>query len=134
VDILIVDDDIHDVELTRRWLERGGHAVRHADSGPAALEILSADPLPDLVILDVMLPKIDGFALLRRLRAEERTRQLPIVIASGFDRHQDAARGMELGANDYFVKPLMEYQFLGRIAKHLRCEPADARVGEAEIP
>jgi DNA-binding response OmpR family regulator len=120
VDILIVDDDIHDVELARRWLERSGHTVRHADTGPVALEILAADPLPDLVILDVMLPRIDGFAMLRRLRAEERTRRLPIFIVSGFDRHQDVARGMELGADDYFVKPLMEYQFLGRIAKFAR--------------
>jgi CheY-like chemotaxis protein len=117
VDILIVDDDTNDVELARRWLERGGHSVRHAATGPAALEMLAADPLPDLVILDVMLPRIDGFAMLRRLRAEERTKHLPIVIVSGFDRHQDVERGKALGADDYIVKPLMEYHFLGRIKR-----------------
>jgi DNA-binding response OmpR family regulator len=118
MDILIVDDDPDLVELATRWLEREGHSVRHATTGPIGLEVLQADPLPDLVLLDVMLPYMDGFELLRRLRAEERTRRLPVVLVSAFfDRHQDVARGMELGADDYIVKPLMEYHFLGRIAR-----------------
>ena len=115
--VLIVDDEPDLVELVKRWLEGAGHTVTHAGTGPAALEALAADPLPDLVLLDVMLPKIDGFALLKRLRAEERTRRLPVVIVSSFTRDQDVARGMELGADDYIVKPLMEYHFLGRIAR-----------------
>ena len=105
------------VELARRWLERAGHTVSHAGTGPAALEALAADPLPDLVLLDVLLPRIDGFALLKRLRAEERTRRLPVVIVSSFTRDQDVARGMELGADDYIVKPLMEFHFLGRLER-----------------
>jgi DNA-binding response OmpR family regulator len=115
--ILIVDDDPDLVDLAKRWLEREGHAVGTADTGPAALEALAGDPLPDLVLLDVMLPKIDGFAVLKKLRAEERTKKLPVVIVSSFDRHKDVARGKELGADDYIVKPLMEYHFLGRIAR-----------------
>ena len=91
--------------------------MSHAGTGPAALEALAADPLPDLVLLDVLLPRIDGFALLKRLRAEERTRRLPVVIVSSFTRDQDVARGMELGADDYIVKPLMEFHFLGRLER-----------------
>jgi CheY-like chemotaxis protein len=117
MDILIVDDDLDFIHLTERWLVREGHAVRHVVTGPEALETLAADPLPGLVLLDVMLPRIDGFAVLRRLRAEERTRKLPIVIVSAFDRNLDVQRGLELGADDYLVKPLMEYHFLGRIAR-----------------
>jgi len=64
-----------------------------------------------------MLPRIDGFTVLRRLRAEPRTQSLPVIILSSFDRHQDVARGLELGADDYIVKPPMEYHFLGRIAR-----------------
>jgi DNA-binding response OmpR family regulator len=105
------------VTLATRWLEREGYGVHHVGTGPAALEALARDPLPDLVLLDVMLPRIDGFAVLRKLRAEERTRTLPVMIVSSFDRHQDVARGRELGANDYVVKPLMEYHFLARVAK-----------------
>ena len=115
--ILIVDDDPDLVELAKRWLEREGHKVSAAGTGPAALEALAADPLPDLVLLDVMLPRIDGFALLKKLRADQRTKTLPMVIVSSFDRHKDVARGLELGADDYIVKPLMEYHFLGRIAR-----------------
>jgi DNA-binding response OmpR family regulator len=117
VSILIVDDDPDLVTLTTRWLEREGYSVSHVGTGSAALEALAQDPLPDLVLLDVMLPKIDGFAVLRRLRAEERTRNLPVMIISSFDRHKDVERGRELGANDYLVKPLMEYQFLERVAR-----------------
>jgi DNA-binding response OmpR family regulator len=119
LNILIVDDDPDLVSLAKRWLEREKHTVSHAASGPAALEALAQDPLPDLVLLDVMLPKIDGFALLKRIRAEARTQKLPVMIVSSFDRHKDQARGKELGADDYIVKPLMEYHFLGRVARFI---------------
>jgi DNA-binding response OmpR family regulator len=65
-----------------------------------------------------MLPKMDGFEVLRQLRAEPRTKDLPVVMVSSFSRDRDAARGRELGANDYVVKPLMEIDFLKRI-EHL---------------
>ena len=91
--------------------------MSHAGTGPAALEALAADPLPDLVLLDVLLPRIDGFALLKRLHAEERTRRLPVVIVSSFTRDQDVARGLELGADDYIVKPFMAFHFLGRLER-----------------
>lgn len=120
MDILIVDDDLDFIHLTERWLTRAGHSVRHVVSGRTALEALAADPLPDLVLLDVMLPKIDGFALLRQLRAEPRTARVPVMIVSSFDRDKDVARGKELGADDYIIKPLMEYQFLERVARFAR--------------
>jgi CheY-like chemotaxis protein len=74
MNVLIVDDDPERVDLARRWLEREGHVVGHVGTGLAALEVLGLDPLPDLVLLDMMPPRIDGFAVLQRLRAEERTR------------------------------------------------------------
>ena len=117
MDILIVDDDLDFIHITERWLTKAGHTVRHVVSGRTALEALAADPLPDLVLLDVMLPKIDGFALLKQLRAAERTAKVPVMIVSSFDRDKDVARGMEIGADDYVIKPLMEYQFLGRVAR-----------------
>ena len=113
--VLVVEDDPDLVALVRRWLERDGHLVEHVADGAAALAALRRDPLPRLVLLDVMLPKVDGFEVLRQLRAEPRTKALPVVMVSSFSRDRDAARGRELGADEYIVKPLMELDFLKRI-------------------
>ena len=113
--ILIVEDDADLVNLTTRWLERAGYDVQHAGDGAAALKLLGNDPLPALVLLDIMLPKIDGFEVLRRIRADARTKRLPVVMVTSFSRDKDANRAREIGANDYIVKPLMELDFLKRV-------------------
>jgi DNA-binding response OmpR family regulator len=118
--VLVVEDDPDLVALLRRWLERDGHQVEHAADGAAGLEALKRDPLPHVVLLDVMLPKVDGFALLQSVRAEPRTKDLPVVMVTSFTRDRDAARGRELGANDYVVKPLMELDFLTRIEPFIK--------------
>jgi DNA-binding response OmpR family regulator len=118
--ILLVEDDADMVALATRWLERAKYDVRHAGDGPQGLKALQADPLPDIVLLDVMLPKIDGFEVLRRLRADARTKALPVIMVTSFSRDKDAQRGRELGANDYIVKPLMELDFLKRVEHILK--------------
>jgi len=67
------------------------------------------------VLLDVMLPKVDGFEVLKRLRAEPRTKALPVIMVTSFSRDRDAAHARALGVNDYIVKPLMELDFLRRV-------------------
>ncbi|HYR36835.1 MAG TPA: response regulator [Burkholderiales bacterium] len=113
--ILIVEDDEDVANLTMRWLERAGYAVQHALDGPTALELLKHEPLPVLVLLDVMLPKMDGFEVLRRIRGDRRTQKLPVVMVTSFSRDKDATRAREIGVNDYIVKPLMELDFLKRV-------------------
>jgi len=113
--ILIVEDDEDLVRLSTHWLEREGYTVEHAGDGEAALTRLQSGALPALVLLDVMLPKIDGFEVLRRIRADKSTHALPVMIVTTFSRDRDAARGRELGANDYIVKPLHELDFLKRV-------------------
>ena len=113
--ILIVEDDEDLANLSTQWLEREGYTVEHAADGEAALTRLQSGALPALVLLDVMLPKIDGFEVLRRIRAGKRTQALPVMIVTSFSRDRDAARGRELGANDYIVKPLHELDFLKRV-------------------
>ena len=120
--VLVVEDDPDLVALVKRWLERDGHLVEHVADGAAALAALRRDPLPRLVLLDVMLPKVDGFEVLRQLRAAPRTKDLPVVMVTSFTRDRDAARGRELGANDYVVKPLMELDFLKRIEPLLKSQ------------
>ena len=113
--ILIVEDDDDLVRLATHWLEREGYKVEYAPDGESALALLARAPLPALVLLDVMLPKIDGFELLRRIRADRRTKTLAVVMVTSFSRDRDAVRGRELGANDYIVKPLHELDFLKRV-------------------
>ena len=118
--VLLVEDEAVQAELAQRVLERAGFSVRRAGDGPLALEALAEDPLPDLVLLDVMLPKIDGFEVLKRIRADQRTRPVPVIMLTSFSRDLDAVRGRELGADDYIIKPLMETDFLRRVAKLTR--------------
>ena len=117
--ILLVEDDSDLVELVTHWLERDGYTVCSTADGRDALAQLGADPLPDLVLLDVMIPHVTGFEVLQKLRAESRTRDLPVVMMTSFSRERDVARGRELGANDYIIKPLMELDFLDRVARAL---------------
>jgi DNA-binding response OmpR family regulator len=118
--VLLVEDDPALADIARITLERAQHSVQRALDGPHALELLAADPLPDLVLLDVMLPKIDGFEVLRRIRADARTKGVPVIMVTSFSRDQDIERGRALGADDYVVKPLMEGDFLRRVARVLR--------------
>jgi len=122
--ILLVEDDTDLVELATHWLERDGYTVRSVGDGQAALDRLAADPLPDLVLLDVMIPHVTGFEVLQRMRADARTRALPVLMVTSFSREKDVARGRELGADDYIVKPLMELDFLDRVARALGEHPA----------
>ena len=118
--ILIVEDDEDLVRLATHWLEHEGYKVEHAADGGAALGLLGRDPLPALVLLDVMLPKIDGFEILRLIRSNPHTKTLPVVMVTSFSRDKDAQRGRDLGANDYIVKPLMELDFLKRLEHIVR--------------
>jgi len=113
--VLLVEDDDSLALLAQRTLEREKFSVQRAVDGPQALELLAQDPLPRLVLLDVMLPKLDGFEVLRRIRADARTRDLPVIMVTSFSRDEDAARARALGANGYIVKPLMETDFLKRV-------------------
>ena len=117
--ILLVDDDIDLRNLITRWLEGEGYRVRSSASGHAALEVLAADPLPDLVLLDILLPKTSGLNVLRRLRAEERTQALPVVMMTGLKSDKDVKLGGLLGADDYIVKPLAERDLLQRVRQAL---------------
>ncbi len=121
--ILLVEDNPDDVELTLRAFRKNNVAneVVVATDGVQALDILLGSdskvpngrtPLPQLVLLDLKLPKVDGLEVLRRLRAEERTRMLPVVILTSSTEQQDLVRGYNLGANSYVRKPVDFNQFL----------------------
>jgi len=105
--VLVVDDDQANRDLLARRLIREGFAVHTAPDGPAALEVLgrAASPPIDLVLLDVMMPGIDGYEVLRRLKGDATLRELPILMISALDEMNSVVRCIELGAEDYLPKP-----------------------------
>jgi len=114
--ILLVEDDLRLAELVSRYLQNHGFRVSAIGAAEGALERLQRDP-PDLVILDIGLPGEDGFSLCRRLRASY---QQPILILTARDNDIDQVLGLELGADDYVVKPIEPRVLLARIGALLR--------------
>jgi two-component system KDP operon response regulator KdpE len=114
--IALADDDARMVRLVRSNLEKVGFRVVTATDGPAAIELVETED-PDLLVLDVMMPGMDGVEVLRRLR--EFT-WLPVIILSGRDEETDIVRGLEAGADDYVTKPFAPRELLARIRAVLR--------------
>jgi two-component system response regulator len=109
IDILLVEDNPNDAELTQRALKKSdiGARLAIARDGAEALDyLLSNRPKPKVVFLDLKLPKIDGIEVLRRVRSEERTRNLPIVVLTSSQEERDINECYQLGVNSYVVKPV----------------------------
>jgi two-component system, OmpR family, phosphate regulon response regulator PhoB len=103
VRVLLVEDDVALAQMYRAKLEEDGYTVRVAGDGEEALVAL-ADDLPDLVFLDIRLPKMDGLTFLERLRASDRSKNVPVVILSNYSEQELVSRGLQLGALDYLIK------------------------------
>ncbi len=102
--ILIADDDNVGRKLLRRLLEDDGHAVRAAANGREALELFG-DDLPDVVLLDILMPEIDGIATLERMKSDPAGAHVPVVMISAVDEIESVVRCIEIGADDYLTKP-----------------------------
>lgn len=102
--ILVVDDDPNLLEILRLNLELEGHEIISASDGEEALELISKI-LPDLIILDLMLPKVDGFSILKKIKSAAATRDIPVLILTAKEAPEDKIRGWELGAVDFISKP-----------------------------
>jgi DNA-binding response OmpR family regulator len=102
--VLAADDDEDILALVSFRLERAGYTVIVAHDGEEALE-LAVREQPDLAVLDVMMPKLDGFEVTRRLRAEEATRRMPIILLTARSQDADVQQGFDAGADDYVRKP-----------------------------
>ncbi|HAK96147.1 MAG TPA: DNA-binding response regulator [Planctomycetes bacterium] len=126
--ILVVDDEEDILELLQYNLSRDGFTVVRASTGEQALASARGSP-PDLVLLDLMLPGINGLDLCKRFRADERLAAVPIIIVSAKGEEADVVAGLELGADDYVTKPFSVRTLLARIRAVLRRrgrEPIDA--------
>ncbi len=114
--ILIVDDEKSITELERLYLENEGYQTRVAHDGEAALAAFRANP-PDLVVLDLMLPKIDGYEVCRQIRSQS---DVPIIMLTARDEDVDKIVGLELGADDYLTKPFNPRELVARVRAILR--------------
>jgi CheY-like chemotaxis protein len=120
--ILLVEDNPSDIGLTQRAFQKNGisNKLVIAEDGQEALDYLfgagahagrNMDEMPMLILLDLKLPRIDGLEVLRRLRADSRTRRIPVVILTSSSEEQDIAAGYDLGTNSYIRKPVDFHQF-----------------------
>jgi two-component system OmpR family response regulator len=119
--VLVVDDDAHIREVARFALARAGHAVELAGDGAAAYDRVQRGGI-HLVVLDVLMPELDGFALCRRLRSSER---VPIVFLSSRGEEADRVLGLDLGADDYLTKPFSPRELVARVGAVLRRTAAE---------
>ena len=112
--VLIVDDDELLLELLRFKLESRGYDVVSAEDGEAALARVAAEP-PDLIVLDMMMPGLDGLVVLQRLKQSQATSAIPVVMLTARKQQDDIVRALKLGAREYLVKPFMPEELLARM-------------------
>ena len=117
--ILVVDDHPANVRLLADLLAIHGFSVSTATDGPSCL-VAVEQQLPDMVLLDVIMPGMDGFAVCRKLREDPRHRMLPIVMVTSLDPHQERVKGLEAGADDFLSKPIQHQELLARVRSLLR--------------
>ena len=117
--ILVVDDEPDISTILTLTLRRAGYVVTMARDGVDALEKISAQP-PDLVLLDSMMPRLDGLETLRRLRAETSTARMPVIMLTAKAKLTDRMAGFERGADDYVAKPFDPAEVLARVQSLLR--------------
>ena len=112
--MLVADDDPDILELVAFRLERAGYDVARARDGEEALRI-ATESHPDLAVLDVMMPKLTGYDVTRRIREDEATSRMPVILLTARVQDADIARGFEVGADDYLKKPFSPQELRARV-------------------
>jgi len=121
--VLVVEDDPVIVELVQAQLENAGFSVESAQDGQEGMQ-KTFDSLPDVIVLDLSMPRVDGFEMLRQLRASRIFRDIPVLVLSARSSRQDVVAAISLGAKDYMVKPFNGRDLVGRIRELLRPAPS----------
>src|SRR3712207_935534 len=112
-------------------LSMDGYEVLEADSGPAALDALTASN-PDLILLDVMMPGMDGFEVCRRLKQDEQTRLIPVVFVTALDDRRARLKGIEAGGDDFLTKPFDQLELSARVKSLIRQKRLNEDLDHAE--
>ena len=117
--ILVVDDEPQNIRLLQIRLQADGYTVLAANSGQEALELVQAEA-PDLILLDIMMPGMNGFEVCQQLRAEEATQFIPVVMVTALAEQEDRIRAIEAGADDFISKPFDSHEVLARVRSLVR--------------
>lgn len=115
--VLVVDDSPTGRQAASNLLKRGGYQVSTAVDGEEALEKIAAEP-PPVVVLDIVLPKMNGYQVLRQLKAEPATTQIKVILVSSKSQESDRFWGLKQGADDYIAKPYPEDALVAAVKKH----------------
>lgn len=118
-DILLVDDNEQNLELLMAYLEDLGGSIRTARDGLEALDAIKAR-VPDIVLLDVMMPRMSGFQVCQRVKADPATKDLPIVMVTALNEVGDVERAVDSGADDFLSKPVNKVELLTRVRSLIR--------------
>lgn len=119
--VLVVDDVPLNILLIKKMLSQYTFEIRTASNGQAALDAI-AEKKVDLLLLDLMMPGIDGFEVIRRLRAADDTKELPIIILSALNSEQDISKGFQLGANDFINKPIIMEKLINSVTTQINLQ------------
>lgn len=127
--VLVVEDEPHIIESLSFLMKRAGHKVRIARDGDAAIRTMEAEK-PDLVILDITLPRRDGLDVCRTIRADDRWRDVCVIMLTARGRELDRRKGLETGADDYILKPFSTSEIVQRVEALLESGRAPEQPGE----
>jgi two-component system, OmpR family, alkaline phosphatase synthesis response regulator PhoP len=119
----VVEDDDHIAHLLKFMLERSGYRVAHAGDGRAAQEYIKSQPAPDIALLDVMLPFMDGLQLVGVVRKQPGWETVPVIMLTSKTQERDIVRALDAGANDYIHKPFQPEELLARLRRFARPKP-----------
>ncbi len=112
--VLVVDDDKHALEIISRLLQKEGFNVLRAASGRQALDTVAAQPV-DVILLDVMMPEMDGFQVCTELRQQEKTHDIPVILLTAKDDLETRVVGMRLGVSEFLTKPINKIELFARV-------------------
>lgn len=127
--ILVVDDTSENIDVLKETL-KSDYTVRPALNGALALKIAATNPKPDLIMLDIMMPEMDGYEVIRRLQADKSTREIPVIFVTAISEMEGELKGLELGAVDYITKPINPPIVEARVRTHLALREAKVKLEE----
>jgi signal transduction histidine kinase/DNA-binding response OmpR family regulator len=130
--ILVVNDTPADLRFLAEVLTKQGYVVRPAKSGVLALSSAQTE-LPDLILLDLLMPGMDGYTVCERLKADERTRDVPVIVVSALGKLEDKVKAFSLGAADYITKPFQAEEILARVETHLALQSMQRQLQERNV-